>query len=84
MSSTQLPPALRVSVCRVGHEVSFRPLVTPASTSTHRRKGRTYDQLYNEARHLGIAGRSKMDKESLERAVDWKEELTPAGGFGPA
>ena len=39
-------------------------------SGTNRVKGRTYDQLYNEARHLGIEGRSKMNKASLERAVD--------------
>jgi hypothetical protein len=33
-------------------------------------KGRTRDQLYNEARNLGIKGRSKMNKRQLERAVD--------------
>ena len=42
-------------------------------SGTDRAKGRTYDQLYNEARHLGIQGRSKMDKASLERAVDRKK-----------
>jgi hypothetical protein len=31
--------------------------------------GRTRDQLYNEARRKGIAGRSKMNKAELERAV---------------
>ncbi|MDP9091425.1 MAG: plasmid stabilization protein [Actinomycetota bacterium] len=31
--------------------------------------GRTRDQLYAEARHKGIAGRSKMNKAQLERAV---------------
>lgn len=31
--------------------------------------GRTYDQLYNEARSRGIKGRSKMSKSQLERAV---------------
>lgn len=31
--------------------------------------GRTYDQLYNEAREKGIEGRSKMNKRQLERAV---------------
>src|SRR2546421_5583605 len=34
--------------------------------------GRTYDQLYNEARQRGIEGRSKMNKRELERAVDRK------------
>jgi len=38
-------------------------------SGTNRPKGRTYDQLYNEARHLGVEGRSKMDKAALERAV---------------
>jgi hypothetical protein len=32
--------------------------------------GRTKDQLYNEARHKNIKGRSTMTKAQLERAVD--------------
>ena len=32
--------------------------------------GRTYDQLYEEARHRGIRGRSRMNKAELQRAVD--------------
>jgi hypothetical protein len=32
-------------------------------------RGRTYDQLYQEARRRGIEGRSKMNKRQLERAV---------------
>ena len=32
--------------------------------------GRTKAQLYNEARHKGIEGRSKMTKAQLERAVN--------------
>ena len=32
--------------------------------------GRTKEQLYNEAKHKGIKGRSKMTKAQLERAVD--------------
>jgi hypothetical protein len=31
--------------------------------------GRTYDQLYAEARDKGIEGRSKMNKAQLEKAV---------------
>lgn len=31
--------------------------------------GRTRDQLYEEAKHKGIAGRSKMSKAELEDAV---------------
>lgn len=32
-------------------------------------RGRTYDQLYNEAKEKGVKGRSKMNKAQLERAV---------------
>src|SRR6201995_3731312 len=39
-------------------------------SGTDRPKGRTRDQLYNEARQLGVEGRSKMNKEQLQRAVD--------------
>ena len=38
-----------------------------------RPKGRTRDQLYNEARQRGIEGRSKMTKAQLQRAVDAKK-----------
>jgi hypothetical protein len=31
--------------------------------------GRTREQLYNDARKLGIEGRSKMNKRQLQRAV---------------
>src|SRR3954469_19716958 len=36
-------------------------------------RGRTRDQLYNEARDLGVEGRSKMTKAQLQRAVDNKK-----------
>jgi len=39
-------------------------------SGTRREKGRTRDQLYNEAKKMGIEGRSKMNKEQLQRAVD--------------
>jgi len=42
-------------------------------SGTNRPKGRTRDQLYSEAKQLGIEGRSKMDKSQLERAVDRKK-----------
>jgi hypothetical protein len=35
--------------------------------------GQTRDQLYNEARKLGIEGRSKMSKPQLQRAVAGKK-----------
>jgi hypothetical protein len=39
-------------------------------SGTNRPKGRTKEQLYNEAKRMGIAGRSKMSKQQLQRAVD--------------
>lgn len=33
-------------------------------------RGRTRDQLYNEARELKVEGRSSMNKAQLKRAVD--------------
>jgi hypothetical protein len=39
-------------------------------SGTNRAKGRTRDQLYNEAKQLGIDGRSSMNKDQLQRAVD--------------
>jgi hypothetical protein len=33
------------------------------------RGGRTYEQLYNEAKQKGVEGRSRMNKAQLERAV---------------
>ncbi len=39
-------------------------------SGTDRPKGRTRDQLYNEARRLGVEGRSRMNKAELQRAVD--------------
>jgi hypothetical protein len=42
-------------------------------SGTNRPKGRTRDQLYEEARNLGIEGRSSMNKDQLQRAVDRKK-----------
>ena len=39
-------------------------------SGTARPKGRTYEQLYNEARRMGIDRRSSMNKAQLQRAVD--------------
>src|SRR6059036_436123 len=41
-------------------------------SGTNRPKGRTKEQLYNEAKSLNIRGRSKMKKAELERAVEAK------------
>jgi len=39
-------------------------------SGTNRPKGRTKEQLYNEARRMNIEGRSKMNKQQIQRAVD--------------
>jgi plasmid stabilization system protein ParE len=39
-------------------------------SGTQRTKGRTKEQLYNEAKRMGIEGRSRMTKQQLQRAVD--------------
>jgi hypothetical protein len=38
-------------------------------SGTNRPKGKTKEQLYNEARRMGIEGRSSMSKSELQRAV---------------
>jgi hypothetical protein len=42
-------------------------------SGTRRPKGRTKEQLYAEAKKLGIEGRSKMSKAQLQRAVSAKK-----------
>jgi hypothetical protein len=39
-------------------------------SGTRRERGRTKEQLYNEAKRMNISGRSKMNKAQLQRAVD--------------
>jgi len=39
-------------------------------SGTNRPKGRTKEQLYNEAKRMNISGRSRMTKQQLQRAVD--------------
>jgi hypothetical protein len=39
-------------------------------SGSKRQKGRTKEQLYNEAKRMGIGGRSRMNKAELQRAVD--------------
>jgi hypothetical protein len=42
-------------------------------SGTNRPKGRTRDQLYEDAKRLGIEGRSSMNKDQLQRAVAGKK-----------
>ncbi len=48
--------------------------ISSQQRAAHRRKhggtGRTRDQLYEEARDRNIPGRSKMNKQQLEHALD--------------
>jgi hypothetical protein len=39
-------------------------------SGTNRPRGRTKEQLYNEAKRLNVPGRSQMNKTQLQRAVD--------------
>ena len=39
-------------------------------SGTNRPRGRTKEQLYNEAKRMNIQGRSRMNKQQLQRAVD--------------
>jgi plasmid stabilization system protein ParE len=42
-------------------------------SGTRRQKGRTKEQLYNEAKRMNIKGRSKMSKSQLQAAVNRKK-----------
>jgi hypothetical protein len=42
-------------------------------SGTNRRKGQTKEQLYNQAKRLGVEGRSSMNKSQLQRAVAAKK-----------
>jgi hypothetical protein len=42
-------------------------------SGTNRPRGRTKEQLYNEARQMNVKGRSKMTKQQLQRAVDGRK-----------
>ena len=42
-------------------------------SATNRPRGRTKEQLYNEAKRMNIRGRSRMTKQQLQRAVDGRK-----------
>jgi hypothetical protein len=42
-------------------------------SGTSRPRGRTKEQLYAEAKNLGVKGRSKMSKAQLQRAIAGKK-----------
>jgi hypothetical protein len=43
-------------------------------SGTRRPKGRTKEQLYNEAKRLDVPGRSQMNKQQLQRSVDARKK----------
>jgi plasmid stabilization system protein ParE len=43
-------------------------------SGTRREQGPTRDQLYNEAKAMGIEGRSKLNKAQLKQAVERKKK----------
>ena len=49
-------------------------------SSTRRSQGPTRDELYAQAKRLGIEGRSKMNKAQLERAVSGQKGRKTSGG----
>ena len=52
----------------------MRPSQRGGKRSHNGRGGRTREQLYNDAKKLGIEGRSKMTKQQLQRAVAGKSK----------
>jgi hypothetical protein len=42
-------------------------------SGANRPRGRTKEQLYNEAKRMNIRGRSRMNKQQLQRAVDGRK-----------
>src|SRR4026208_175013 len=42
-------------------------------SGTTRPRGRTKEQLYNEAKRMNVQGRSRMNKQQLQRAVDGRK-----------
>jgi len=64
----------RAGESRTRSKVSLRgrsPSVRGGQRSgTNRPKGRTREQLYEEAKRMNVPGRSSMNKAELQRAVD--------------
>ena len=66
----EAPARSQSSRSRSGRKGSTRRTSRTSRSSTRRSEGPTRDELYEEAKRLGIEGRSKMNKAQLERAVD--------------
>jgi hypothetical protein len=62
--------ALAVLVGRRLLEQEQEMSAPPPPPSASNGAGATRDELYREARELGVEGRSKMNKEQLQKAVE--------------
>ena len=60
-------------VAALAARTSRRAAAAACAPARSRGTGRTKEQLYNEAKRMNIAGRSKMNKAQLQRAVDRKK-----------
>jgi hypothetical protein len=57
------------SARRTEHGESAKPEMLPAPAATAGRRSLTREQLYQQARRLDIAGRSRMTKAELQAAI---------------
>jgi sporulation protein YlmC with PRC-barrel domain len=67
---------------RRGRTPSTRSTQRGRTSRTRRSEGPTRDELYEQARRLGIEGRSKMNKAQLERAVGRQSGRASSKGRG--
>jgi hypothetical protein len=51
-------------------EIAARTVNKERARSGEARRSSTKEQLYSEAKRMNIAGRSRMNKQQLQRAVD--------------
>jgi hypothetical protein len=65
-------------------QTTSRRATTSRSRASRRSDGPTRDELYEQARRLGIEGRSKMNKAQLERAVAQQRGRSGSKGAGKA
>jgi hypothetical protein len=63
----------RPSSSRSGSSSSRSRTSSRSTTSNRSNGGKTKEQLYREAKRLGISGRSTMNKQQLQRAVSRKK-----------
>ena len=75
-NASDKPKVNEVRVTAGGGEPGSKPSKYDLSArppGTRSRKTRTLEQLYADAKNLGIHGRSDMNKQELQREVDRKK-----------